>query len=228
MPGTLYIVSTPIGNLEDITLRAIATLKSVDRIACEDTRQTGKLLQRYEIRKPLISFHDHNERARIPSLIHSMINGDNIALVSDGGTPLINDPGWRLVHETIKEKINVTWIPGAVALIGALALSGLPIDKFVFEGFLPAKKVARQKRLKALKNIQRTVVLYESPHRLLATLQDIHQELGDLNIACARELTKMYEETCRDKVSVLVAYFKKHKPRGEFVIVIDLAKRIKK
>ncbi|HBH97181.1 MAG TPA: 16S rRNA (cytidine(1402)-2'-O)-methyltransferase, partial [Candidatus Omnitrophica bacterium] len=177
--GTLYLVSTPVGNLGDLTLRAIETLKGVDVIACEDTRQTGKLLAHYQIRKPLTSLHDHNERQKTPQLIGQLKSGQSIALVSDGGTPLVSDPGWYLVRRAIDAGIAVSWIPGATALIGALVLSGLPTDRFVFEGFLPPKPGARRKRLEALKDEPRTVVLYESPHRLLKTLRDIRETLGD-------------------------------------------------
>ena len=221
MGGTLFIASTPIGNLKDITLRALETLKMVDVIACEDTRQTGKLLAHYEIKKPLAALHDHNERFKTPELVNRLKGGQSIALVSDGGTPLISDPGWRLVHEAIAADVPVTWIPGASALLGALVLSGLPVDKFVFEGFLPPKSAARQHRLSFLKQEARTVILYESPHRLVKTLTDIRDIMGDIEIACARELTKLFEEVRREKVSVMCAHFTAHPPRGEFVLVIS-------
>ncbi len=221
MVGTLHVVATPIGNLQDITVRAIETLKAVDVIACEDTRQTGKLLAHYEIRKPLVSLHDHNERARAPELIEKLRSGQSIALVSDGGTPLISDPGWHLVHRVLEEKLPVTWIPGPTALIGALVLSGLPTDRFVFEGFLPAKPGARRKRLEALKQEERTIVFYESPHRLLKTLKDVHDVLGDVQMSCARELTKTFEEVKRGTVSRVIEHFEQHAPRGEFVIAIS-------
>ena len=216
--GTLYVVATPIGNLQDITLRAVETLKSVDVIACEDTRQTAKLLQRYAIRKPLVSLHEHNERVRTPELLAKLKSGASVALVSDGGTPLISDPGWWLVHRAIEEQVPVSWIPGPTALIGALVLSGLPTDRFVFEGFLPVKSGARRRRLEMLKSEARTIVLYESPHRLLKTLRDIHDILGDGQAACARELTKMFEEIRRGVISELIEHFEQHPPRGECVI----------
>ncbi|HBQ38039.1 MAG TPA: 16S rRNA (cytidine(1402)-2'-O)-methyltransferase [Candidatus Omnitrophica bacterium] len=219
--GTLYLVSTPVGNLGDLTLRAIETLKGVDVIACEDTRQTGKLLAHYQIRKPLTSLHDHNERQKTPQLIGQLKSGQSIALVSDGGTPLVSDPGWYLVRRAIDAGIAVSWIPGATALIGALVLSGLPTDRFVFEGFLPPKPGARRKRLEALKDEPRTVVLYESPHRLLKTLRDIRETLGDVQIACARELTKMFEEVRRGPVSELIAHFEQKVPKGEFVLALN-------
>lgn len=220
MSGTLYIVGTPIGNLNDITLRALETLKTVDVIACEDTRQTAKLLQRYEISKPLVSLHEQNERARTPELLGKLRAGQSIALVSDGGTPLISDPGWWLVRKALDEKLPVSWIPGPTALIGALVLSGLPTERFVFEGFLPVKPGARRKRLEALKDEERTVMLYESPHRLLKTLQDVEDVLGDIPLAVSRELTKQFEETRREHVSALRTRFAAHPPRGEFVITI--------
>ena len=220
MGGTLYVVATPIGNLKDITLRAIETLKAVDLIACEDTRQTGKLLQYYEIRKPSVSLHDHNERQRTPDLIEQLKAGRSIALVCDGGTPLISDPGWWLVHRAIEEGLGVEGIPGPTALIGALVLSGLPTDRFVFEGFLPVKPGARRKRLEVLAQEERTVVLYESPHRVIKTLQGIQEACGDITMSCSRELTIKFEETRRGSVSALLAHFTQHPPRGEFVLVM--------
>ena len=220
MTGTLYVVATPIGNLKDITLRAIETLKSVDLIACEDTRQTAKLLTRYDIRKPTVSVHEHNERTRTPRLIEKLCAGQSVALVCDGGTPLISDPGWWLVHQAIEARIPVQWIPGPTALIGALVLSGLPMDRFAFEGFLPAKAGARRKRLGALRGESRTVVIYESPHRLLKTLRDMHEILGDIDVSVTRELTKKFEEVHRGRASELVAHFTQHPPRGEFVVTL--------
>jgi len=219
--GTLYIVATPIGNLSDVTLRALDTLKAVDVIACEDTRQTAKLLHHHDIRRPLVSLHEHNERSRTPGLIERLKAGQSVALVCDGGTPLISDPGWWLVHQAVEERLPVAWIPGASALIGGLVLSGLPTDRFVFEGFLPAKPGARHRRLEALKDEERTIVLYESPHRLLKTLHEIQDTLGDVSMVCVRELTKHFEEVRRGRVSELVAHFEQHAPRGEFVLVLD-------
>ena len=221
MAGILYIIGTPVGNLGDIMLRALETLKIVDAIACEDTRQTGKLLAHYQISKPLTSLHDHNERVRTPDLVRRLKAGESIALVSDGGTPLISDPGWLLVHEAIKAGIAVTWIPGASALVGGLVLSGLPTERFVFEGFLPIKPGARRKRLEALASEERTVVLYESPHRLLKTLGEMREAFGDIPIACARELTKMFEEIRREPLSQAIEHFTKRPPRGEFVVVFN-------
>ena len=221
MPGTLYVVATPIGKLRDIALRALDALRHVEVIACEDTRHTGMLLHAHGIRTPMVSLHDHNERARAPELVEQMRSGGSVALVSDGGTPLISDPGWWLVQQALNEQLPVTWIPGATALIGALALSGLPVDRFAFEGFLPAKPGARRKKLAALKGEARTVVLYESPHRLLKALQDVRDVLGDVRVAAARELTKTFEEVRRGTVSELLAHFQQHPPRGEFVIVLS-------
>ena len=219
MVGTLYVVATPIGNLKDITLRALETLRAVDVIACEDTRHTVKLLSHHDIKRPLVSLHDHNERQRVPGLLEQLQGGRAVALVSDGGTPLVSDPGWRLVHEAAAAQIPVTWIPGPAACIGALVLSGLPTDRFVFEGFLPAKPGQRRKRLEAMREEPRTVVLYESPHRLLKTLREIREILGEVSIACARELTKMFEEVQRGRVSDLIAAFEQRPPRGEVTLV---------
>ena len=221
MIGTLYVVATPIGNLKDITSRALETLKAVDLVACEDTRQTGKLFAHYQIHKPLVSLHDHNERTQSPRLLEQLKSGQSIALVCDGGTPLISDPGWWLVHRVLEEKLPVTWIPGPTAFVGALVLSGLPAERFVFEGFLSAKSGTRRRQLEALKKESRTVVVYESPHRLLKTLRDIREVLGDIPVVCARELTKKFEEVRRGMVSELLEYVEQHPPRGEFVLVFN-------
>ena len=221
MSGTLYIVATPIGNLQDVSARAVETLKSVDVIACEDTRQTGKLLAHYGISKPLTSLHDHNERARTPQLIEQLTSGQSVALVSDGGTPLVSDPGWHFVRKAIDAGIAVSWIPGPSALIGALVLSGLPTERFIFEGFLHATAGRKRARLEALKDEERTVVIYESPHRVVKTLTEIREVLGDIQVAVARELTKMFEEVRRGSVSELIAHFEQKPPKGEFVIVVS-------
>ncbi len=220
MSGTLYLIATPIGHLGDITQRALETLRAVDLIACEDTRRTGTLLQHAGIRTPTLSLHDHNERSRTPHLLARLEAGESIALVSDGGTPLVCDPGWWLVQQAIARKIPVSWIPGPTALIGALVLSGLPMDRFVFEGFLPVKTSARHTRMAALKEERRTVVLYEGPHRLLTTLRELQHELGDVPAVCARELTKRFEEVCRGTLSTLVTHFEQHPPRGEVTLVL--------
>jgi 16S rRNA (cytidine1402-2'-O)-methyltransferase len=203
-----------------VSQRALDTLRAADVIACEDTRQTAKLLTRYGIRRPLLSLHEHNERTRTPQLLERLQAGESVALVCDGGTPLISDPGWWLVRRAIEAGVPVSWVPGASALMGALVLSGLPTDRFVFEGFLPPKAGARRRRLEALRDERRTVVLYESPHRLVATLHAIREMLGDVPMACARELTKLHEEVRRGRVSELLRHFEHHPPRGEFVVVI--------
>ena len=219
--GVLYIVSTPIGNLGDITFRAVDTLKSVDLIACEDTRQTVKLIRHYQIEKPLISLHEHNERQKTQGLIEQLKSGKSVALVSDGGTPLVSDPGWFLVHRALEEKMRVSWIPGASALIGGLVLSGLPAERFIFEGFLPVKSAARKRRLEALKEEERTIIFYESPHRVIKLLEEIKEVFGDISLSLARELTKMFEEVRRERASELLSHFEKHPPKGEFVVILN-------
>src|SRR6266404_419101 len=194
MPGTLYVVSTPIGNLEDITHRAIRVLGEVDLIACEDTRHTRKLLDRYGITTKTISYHEHNEQERSQELIDLLAGGTNLAVVSDAGTPGISDPGFRLVRLAIARELSVVPVPGPSALITALVASGLPTDEFFFGGFLPARSGARQARLKALRSIPSTLIFYEAPHRLAATLSDAYEILGERQAVVARELTKLHEE----------------------------------
>lgn len=220
--ATLYIVATPIGNLKDITLRALEILKSVDLIAAEDTRHTKKLLQHYDIHKPLTSYFEHNQLKKAPHIIGQLKSGKSIALVSDAGTPGISDPGFVIIREAIKEGIKVESIPGPSALICGLVLSGLPTDRFVFEGFLPPKSAARRKRLEALKDEQRTIILYESPHRVLKTLQDMADIMPQANLACVREATKMFEEVVRGKPAHLLGHFTKTSPKGEFILVLDI------
>lgn len=220
MTGTLFVVSTPVGNLEDITLRAIRTLKEVDVIAAEDTRRTKILLDRYDIRKKLISFYSYNRIKRKDELIRALQGGMNIALVSDAGTPGISDPGYILIKSAIGENIPITAIPGPTALITALVLSGKPTNKFIFEGFLSNKSSKRKKRLQELKNEERTVIIYESCHRIVRFLQDILEVMGDREIALTRELTKKFEEIKREKTSALLGHFSQTKPRGEFVVVL--------
>lgn len=220
MTGTLYIVSTPIGNLSDITFRAIDTLKTVDLIACEDTRHTKILLTRYTIQTPTTSYFQHNRLQKGPYLIDMLKKGTNIALVSDAGTPGISDPGSHIIRLALENNINVIAIPGATALILALVLSGKPTHKFIFEGFLSNKSGTRKNQLKELLELEKTIIIYESPHRILKTLSDIQEVFGDIDIACARELTKKFEEVKRDKVSALITHFETTKPRGEFIIVI--------
>jgi len=218
--GTLYIVSTPIGNLEDITLRAIRVLKEVDFIAAEDTRHTKILLDRYDIKKRTISFYSYNKGVKKERIIGLLKEGKNIALVSDAGTPGISDPGFSLIKSAIENNVPIEAIPGAAALVMALVLSGKPTNKFVFEGFLASKSGKRKKRLEFLKNEKRTVIIYESPHRITALLRDILDIIGDREIALARELTKKFEEIKRNRVSELLKHFSEVKPRGEFIVVL--------
>ncbi|MFH1782614.1 MAG: 16S rRNA (cytidine(1402)-2'-O)-methyltransferase [Candidatus Omnitrophota bacterium] len=220
MTGTLYIVSTPIGNLKDITLRAIETLKAVDLIACEDTRHTKKLLTHYGISRPLTSYFEHNKVKKGEYLVKLLQEGKNIALVSDSGTPGISDPGFKIINLAIKNNIPTTIIPGPCAFIGALVLSGLPTDSFIFKGFLSNKGAKRRKQLGELKQEEKTLILYESPHRLIKLLQDILEVLGDKELAIVRELTKIYEETLRLKASQAIKHFTDHPPKGEFVILV--------
>ncbi len=220
-PHTLYLVGTPIGNLEDITFRAIRILKSANLIAAEDTRHTGKLLQHFQITTPQISYHDHNAQQRIPLLIQKLQNGDVIALVTDAGMPGISDPGYELVCACIENQITVVPIPGPSAVIAAVAAAGLPCDRFVFEGFLPVKGKSRKARIDALKDEPRTTVLYESPHRMVKTLSDLAATLGpDRLITVARELTKRYEEFWRGSLNEAIVYFEQNAPKGEFTVAI--------
>ncbi|MCP4649131.1 MAG: 16S rRNA (cytidine(1402)-2'-O)-methyltransferase [PVC group bacterium] len=218
--GILYIVATPIGNLKDITFRAVEVLSSVDRIACEDTRRTRVLLHHYNIKKPLISYFEYNKLKRIDSILRSLKEGKDIALVSDAGTPGISDPGSSLIKRVIAEGVRVEAIPGASASLTALVSSGVPMHKFIFEGFLPAKSGARKKALANLSTEKRTIIFYESPHRLLRTLEDMKEVLGDRDIVVARELTKKFEEIRRENVEESISYFKQVKPKGEFVIIM--------
>lgn len=216
--GTLYIVGTPIGNLEDITLRALRTLREVDLVACEDTRRTRKLLSRYNIHTPLTSYFEHNKITKADFLIERLKEGKNIALVSDAGMPGISDPGYFIIQKVLKENISIIPIPGPTAFVSSLVISGLPTDSFAFEGFLPSKKKARCDKLKELKSERRTIVFYEAPHRLIATLKDILETLGDREVSLTRELTKKFEETFRGKVSEAIEKFVK--PKGEFTIIL--------
>src|SRR5437016_9040128 len=220
--GKLYIVGTPIGNLEDITFRALRTLKEADVIACEDTRRTQKLLNHYSIRTPTISYHEHNEMTRAPELIIELEQGSHIALVSDAGMPVISDPGYRLVKLAVRHNIQVIPIPGASAFVAALAAAGLPVDKFRFLGFLPPKKGARQKALQEVKNSSKTLVFYEAPHRALETLSDVRKVLGDPPVVVAREVTKLYEEFLRGSASEVLERLKKKPVKGEITILVGL------
>lgn len=214
--GILYIVATPIGNLEDITLRAIKTLESVDIILCEDTRHTGLLLSKYNIKQAkLISYQEFNELQKIPEIIERLNEGNNIALVSDAGTPLISDPGYKLVQECIKRNIKLVPIPGPSALTCALSISGMPTNRVLFTGYLPKQKIKRQKMLTALPN--GTIVCYEVPHRLIETLEDLKSVCGDIKIVVLRELTKIHEEVFRGTVVSAISHFTN--PKGELVLV---------
>ncbi|MEC9447872.1 MAG: 16S rRNA (cytidine(1402)-2'-O)-methyltransferase [Candidatus Neomarinimicrobiota bacterium] len=217
--GVLYIVSTPIGNLEDITFRAVRILEDSSLIAAEDTRRTKILLSHYKISTPTISYYEHNRYARIPKLINHLNTGNDIALVTDAGTPGISDPAYRLIRAAIDENCRVESIPGASALLTALVSSGLPTDRFIFEGFLPHKK-GRKKKLDKIKNIDATIIFYESPNRIERTLKDILAYIGDRPVAIGRELSKKYEEIIRGKVSNILSHFSTKKPKGEFVIVL--------
>ncbi|MFH1395492.1 MAG: 16S rRNA (cytidine(1402)-2'-O)-methyltransferase [Candidatus Omnitrophota bacterium] len=217
--GTLYIVSTPIGNLEDITLRAIRILKEADIVAAEDTRKTKILFMAYDIQTVLTSYHSYNAKQKTKKLVKLLLEGKNIALVSDSGTPGISDPGVMLITASINNGIMVTTVPGPTAFIPALVLSGKPTHKFIFEGFLSNKTARRRKQLEALKNETRTVIIYESPHRILKFLEDFIDILGDKQIILARELTKKFEEIRREKASLQLEHFSQTKPRGEFIVV---------
>jgi 16S rRNA (cytidine1402-2'-O)-methyltransferase len=218
--GCLYVVSTPIGNLEDITLRALRILKEADVIACEDTRQTLKLLAHFDIPKRLVSYHEHNEITRAPEIVIELEQGAKVALVSDAGTPAISDPGYRLVSLCLRHGIQVVPVPGASALVAALAASGMPIEEFVFAGFLPSRPTERRKALRALTEEPRTVAIYEAPHRLLDTLEDALEILGNRPAVVAREVTKLYEEFLRGHLDELVAAARKKPPRGEITLLI--------
>jgi len=217
----LYIIPTPIGNLEDITLRSLRILKEVDLILAEDTRTSSKLLKHYEISKPLLSHHKFNEHKTVEKIKEKIEAGENIALISDAGTPAISDPGFLLVRTCIEADIEVECLPGATAFVPALVNSGLPCDRFAFEGFLPPKK-GRQKKLTSLEEEERTMVFYESPYRLVKTLEQLAEHLGgDRKAAVSRELTKIYEENARGSLDSLIAHFKSKTVKGEIVIIVQ-------
>ena len=222
MAGFLYLVATPIGNLEDITQRALRVLAEVDLIACEDTRHTRVLLDHYGIRTKLTSYHEHNERERAVELVALLESGKSVAVVSDAGTPGICDPGFRLANEAISKSITVVPIPGPVAMISALVASGLPTDEFFFAGFLPSRGQARRQRLEQLRTLASTLVFYESPHRIADALADAFEVLGERRVVVARELTKLHEEFARGTLSELATRFRRETPtRGEIVLIID-------
>jgi 16S rRNA (cytidine1402-2'-O)-methyltransferase len=217
----LYIVPTPIGNLEDITLRAIKVLKEVDLILCEDTRRSKKLLNHLEIDVPLRSHHKFNEHIEVSYIVKKIVEGSNMALISDAGVPGISDPGFLIVRTCLENNIEIECLPGPTAFVPALVVSGLPIDKFIFEGFLPAKK-GRKSRLEKLALESRTMVFYESPHKLLRTLLDFDNFFGsNRKISISRELTKLYEETLRGSIKEMVAIYSNKKPKGEYVIIVQ-------
>lgn len=217
----LYLVPTPIGNLEDITLRALRILKEADLILAEDTRNSGKLLKHFDISTPMLSHHMHNEHKMIHKIIDRLENGEKIALISDAGTPAISDPGFLITRACVEQGIDIECLPGATAFVPALVNSGLPNDRFVFEGFLPVKK-GRQTRLKELSGEKRTLIFYESPHKLLKTLNNFGEYFGfERQVSVSRELTKMYEETVRGSIEDVITHFTKKSPKGEFVIILQ-------
>jgi len=237
--GILYLVATPIGNLQDITLRAIKVLQTVDAIACEDTRETGLLLSQIlpihtnttntannPIRPRLISYYEQNELQRISQILNALKNGLNVALVSDAGTPTISDPGFKLVREAIRDGIKVESIPGATSVITALTVSGLPTDKFLFLGYPPRKPGHRRKMFENIASmiriIKTTIIMFEAPHKLMRTLNELQEVFGDIDIVICRELTKIYEEVRREKISESLLHFEKTKPKGELVILFNL------
>ena len=217
--GTLYIVSTPIGNLADITFRAVETLKTVSFIAAEDTRRTRKLLNHFDIKTKLISYYEHNRFARIPQILQHLESGKDVAVVTDAGTPGVSDPAYKLIRSVIQVDVKVEPIPGPSAFLTALVASGLPTDRFLFVGFLPPKK-GRRKKLSDLASHEATLILYENPKRVVKTLSDIATFLGDRPAVVCRELTKVHEEIIRGTISELLSYFSQESPRGECVIMI--------
>ena len=223
MPASLFIVATPIGHLDDITRRAIDVLKSVDLIAAEDTRHSAKLLQHYDIRTPLVSYHDHSDASDVEALMARLRSGSSIALISDAGTPMVSDPGYRLVAACQQERLPVVPIPGPSAMTAALSAAGLPTDRFYFEGFLPAKPGQRNHRLRALRTIETTLIFFESPRRLSASLAAMCAELGDREAAICRELTKSHETIRRDRLSALSAFIESdpNQQRGEVVVLVE-------
>ena len=218
--GILYIVSTPIGNLSDISLRAIETLQKVDLILAEDTRKTGTLLKSLKIKKNLLSFYEHNESARIPQVIDFLKKGQNLALVSDAGTPTISDPGFKLIREAITQGLKIESIPGASAALAALVVSGLPTDKFIFLGYLPKKQGKATKIIKQIADLDFTIILFESPKRLLRNLKLLKDLLGNKSTVVARELTKLHEEYLRGDIEDIIEHFKKNPIKGEITLII--------
>jgi len=224
-PGTVYLVPTPIGNMGDITARAVEVLSSVDMVACEDTRVSGNLLKKLEISKKLISYHEFNERSRAEQLVESVRAGMNIAVVSDGGSPGISDPAYRLVRAAIEHGLNVVALPGPCAIIPALTASGLPTDRFFFEGFLPQKQGARKNRLRQLSGFPHTLVFYESPHRVQKSLADALEILGDREACLAREISKKFEQYARGPLSRIITEFAGRNVKGEIVLIVSGASK---
>lgn len=225
MSGTLYLIATPIGNLGDLSPRAAATLEAADFIAAEDTRVTMKLLRHLGLKKPMVSYHEHNRASAGPAILTRLLAGETCALATDAGTPAISDPGEDLVRLCAESGVTVQAIPGCCALISALAVSGLPTGRFVFEGFLPVNKAERRERLQNLLGEERTLIFYEAPHRLRATLADLLAALGDRSAALCRELTKLHEDVMRTTLSQAAAWYQENDPRGEYVLVIAGAER---
>lgn len=221
MSGTLYIVPTPIGNLEDITFRAVRVLKEVDLIAAEDTRHSQVLLNHYGVRTPVTSYHEHNERSKARELVERLRQGTSVALLSDAGTPMISDPGYRLMTEAIAAGVQVIPLPGPAALTAALTAAGLPTDRFAFEGFLPAKKSERRRALEALRNDPRTLIFYESPRRLKETLADMAEIFGDRDVAIGREISKVHEEFLRGRILEIIAKIELQNVRGEITLIVQ-------
>lgn len=218
--GKIYLVPTPIGNMGDITRRALEVLGEVDLVACEDTRHSGNLLKKFHLKKKLISYHDFNEAARARQLIAKILDGVSVAVITDGGSPGISDPAYRIVRTAIDNDVEIVPLPGATAIIPALTASGLPTDRFFFEGFLPPKTAARKKRLERLKELRHTIVFYESPHRIEKTLQDVAQVLGDREICLAREISKKFEEFLRGTATDILEQVSKRSIKGEIVLIV--------
>lgn len=220
MAGRLYVVATPIGNMGDLSPRAVEVLGSVDVIAAEDTRVTGRLLERIECKKRMVSYREETERRLAPGLVARMVEGESVALVSDAGTPGVSDPGYRLVRAAAEAGVEVVAVPGPSAVVALLSISGLPTDRFAYEGFAPSKPAARRHALERLRGAGRTVVFFESPHRVVALLEDIAELLGDPPVAVGRELTKLYEQVLRGSAREVAAHFQAHAPRGEFSVAV--------
>jgi 16S rRNA (cytidine1402-2'-O)-methyltransferase len=226
MSGTLYVVATPIGNLEDLSLRALRVLKEVEVVACEDTRRTRALLSHYDIHKPTVSYYEHNKVVRGPQIVRQLLEGASIALVTDAGTPGVSDPGFRLVREARAAGVSVVPVPGPSAVVTALSAAGVPADRFFFDGFLPVKAGKRLNRLRALKELETTIVLYESPHRIVATLQAIADVFGDVEMVVARELTKQFEEIVSALPAAHLERLASREVRGEFTVVIPRSRGV--